>query len=442
MSRRGRKTDLAERIEIGDRWKGGQTDRQIAKAMQRSIATVRKWRRRLQNQGRSGLVSRMGRPTNGILGQYPEEICAKIAELKATHRGWGPITILTELQKSGEFAGQKLPSRSRVAAYLKHKGLARKYERRRDLPQPKSQKVERPHQEWEVDAQGKIRIAGVDSASIINIIDVYSRLKIDSLPCLHTTHASTGDYQLVLRRAFVQYGLPEQISLDHDTVFYDSQTNSPFPTVLHLWLISLGIEVRFIHKPPPEEHAIIERAHQTITQQTIPGQTFVARTDLQKALTERVNFLNHDYPSRSLQGQAPLTAFPQAQRSARPFRLEWEQECLDLQLVYNYLACGRWFRQTSSAGMFSLGAQRYNAHTKFAGQALEITFDPLTLEFICLSEKATTPFSLAAKGLSKEVLLGELDPLTSIPYYQLALPFSPQAWREMLLCGDLTATTL
>jgi hypothetical protein len=142
-----------------------------------------------------------------------------------------------------------------------------------------------------------LRLPG-GSASIVNILDVFSHLMIDSLPCLHTTHANTQDYQLLLRRAFVAYGLPEQISFDHDSVFYDNQTASPFPTVLHLWLVALGIGVRFMHKTPPLEHARIERHHQTFTDED----------DLQKALTGRILFLNTDYPSRSLRGQAPLSA--------------------------------------------------------------------------------------------------------------------------------------
>jgi len=196
--------------------------------------------------------------------------------MREAHPGWGPLTLLVELKKDARFVRKTLPSRSRIAAYLKQKDRVRKYERHRKLPEPKPQVIERPHQEWEVDAQGKITIDGVGSASIINIGDVFSHLKIDSLPCLRTSHASTSDYQLVLRRAFVQYGLPDQISLDHDSVFYDNQTCSPFPTVLHLWLISLGIGVRFIHKTPPAEHAQIERTHQTITNQAILGQTFTS----------------------------------------------------------------------------------------------------------------------------------------------------------------------
>ncbi len=60
---------------------------------------------------------------------------------------------------------------------------------------------------------GKIAVDGLGSVSIINVLDVFSCLKIDSQPCLNTTHANTQDYQLVLLRAFVGYGLPEQISL-------------------------------------------------------------------------------------------------------------------------------------------------------------------------------------------------------------------------------------
>jgi hypothetical protein len=378
----------------------------------------------------------MGRPATGALGQFPGEISDEVLQKRETHPGWGPLTILAELKKDTRFVGLRLPSRARIAAYLKQKGKVKKYEHHQELLEPPPATVERPHQEWEVDAKGKMVIAGLDSASIVNILDVFSHVKIDSLPCLRTTHANTQDYQLIFRRAFVCYGLPEQVSFDHDSVFYDNQTTSPFPTVLHLWLIALGVEVRFIHQTPPAEHARIERHHQTMIQQAIVGQSFAKEADLQKALADRLLFLNCDYPSRSLHGQAPLSACPQARQTSRPYRLEWERELLDMQRIYDYLAQGCWFRLTSSVGMFSLGSQHYNAGSTFAHQTLEITFDPSTHEFVCLPEKATEPFHLAAKGLSKETLMGELDPLTAIPAYQLTLPWSPQAWRESALLGS------
>jgi hypothetical protein len=66
-------------------------------------------------------------------------------------------------------------------------------------------------------------------------------------------------------RAFLTYGLPLRLSLDHDTVFFDNTTPSPFPTRLHLWLLALNIEVVFTGVRRPTDHASIERTHQTMT---------------------------------------------------------------------------------------------------------------------------------------------------------------------------------
>lgn len=442
MAQRGRKTTLEERIEIGERSEAGQTDPEIAVEMGPSVWTVRKWRRKYRREGRSGLVSRMGRPPTGALGQFSLEIRDAVREMREDHSGWGPLTIRTELENDPRFAGKRLPSRSRIAAFLNQEEFTRKYERHSELPQPPAGDPKRAHEEWEVDAQGVIEIPDLGSVSIINIGDLFSRLKVDSLPCLDTSHPNTLDHQLVFRRAFVRHGLPERVSLDHDSVFYDNASASPYPTTLHLWLIALGIKVRFIQKKPPAEHSVIERTHQTVTQQAIAGQDFADGSALQESLSDRLDFLNLRYPSRSLGGQPPLVTCPGAQHSGRPYRLEWEEDMLDMQRVYDYLARGRWFRRTSSQGQFSLGAYRYNVGKHFSNQTLEITFDPQTGELICVSEDGSREIRLAAQGLTKAELMGELSPLVTLPAYQLALPFSRSIRREIMLCNDLTGMTL
>jgi len=292
-----------------------------------------------------------------------------------------------------------------------------------------------------MDAQGVIEVAGLGKVSIINIGDVYSRMKVESLPCPDTSHPNTQDYQTILRRAFARVGLPERITLDHDSVFYDNTSRSPFPTLLHLWLLALNVEVRFIQKPPPQEHSRIERDHQTLTWQAVVGQHFGDNAALQKALSDRLDFLNRRYPSRALGGKPPLLAFPEAVRSPRPYRLEWEAEMLDLQWVYAYLAQGRWFRKASSPGQFTLGGWRYNAGKSFAGQTLEITFAPDTQEFVATSEDGKQTVRLPAQGLTIADLMGELSPLSACSAYQLSLPFSRSAWRETLLSAQLSGTT-
>jgi hypothetical protein len=441
MVQRGQQTTLEERIEIGERWKVGQTDPEIALAVGRSYWTVRKWRRKYQREGRQGLASHMGRPTGGALSHYPTDMRETIHQMREENPGWGPLSILTELGIDPRFAGQKLPSRSRIAAFLKQKDLTRDYERHSDLPQAQAERAQEPHEQWEVDAQGTIQVPDLGAVTLINISDLFSRLKVDSLPCVHTSHPNTADYQLVLRRAFLQYGLPLRISFDHDSVFFDNVCPSPFPTTLHLWLIALGIEVRFIEQPPPAEHSVIERTHQTITQQAIAGRTFGDDASLQKHLSERLAFLNLHFPCRSLGGRAPLMVYPEARHSGQPYRLEWEEAMLDLQLVCDYLSLGRWFRRTGSLGQISLGAQRYGVGKDFREQMLEITFDPQTREFVCLPADASQKIRLPIRGLTTSDLMGELHPLNTLPAYQLALPFSRSTWRQMALCDELTGTT-
>jgi hypothetical protein len=66
-----------------------------------------------------------------------------------------------------------------------------------------------------MDAQGIMRVEGVGKVSLINLVDVTSRLKAESYPSLETTNPALPDYQLSLRRAFLTYGLPQTLTLDH-----------------------------------------------------------------------------------------------------------------------------------------------------------------------------------------------------------------------------------
>jgi transposase len=424
MSKKGHPTTLEERVTIAERASAGKSSRKIAQELGRPVATVRKWRQRYKREGRAGLVSKIGRPAAGALAQSSPEMKAAILEMREKQPGWGALTLRLELAKDQRFTGQKIPSRARIAAYLKEKQKVRKYERHEALPEPEKQPLQRPHQEWELDAMGVTTVTGLGKVSFINLLDIFSHVSVDSHACLHTSHPKAEEYQRVLRRAFVRYGLPEQISLDHDSAFYDNKSASPFPSRIHLWLLALGVEVRFIHKRPPLEHARIERHHQTMARQAFEGQTFANLAELQQNLQARILFLNQEYPTRALNGQPPLQAFPQARHSSRSFHPQFEAQLLNMQRVYAYLKSARWFRKVSSVGTFSLGGHLYNASTRFAEQTLEITFAQESGQLVCLPEKSEPVFYLDVKGLTKATLMGNAALLPGYTAHQLALPFA------------------
>lgn len=433
MARRKESTSLEERVAMAEKAAAGKTDREIATEMGYSRWTVRKWRRKAHTEGEAGLTPRRGRPPTGILGTFPPEVRLALRQMREEHPGWGPETLRLELAGRG-LTGASLPSRSRIAAFLRQEGLTRPYRHRSDLPQPSPASPRRVHEEWAMDAQGVIQTPSGE-VSVINIIDEVSHLLVGSRLSFGTSHPSQRDYQVALRLAFSQYGLPERISLDRDGVFYDNNSSSPFPTSLHLWLIGLRVEVRFIQRPPPQEHSRIERTHQTVERQAIWGQAPADTAAFQRRLDRRREFLNQRYPSASLGGKPPLVAFPEARHSGRPYRPEWEEEMLDMDRVGAYLAQGRWFRRTSSQGQFGLGGHLYTLGKRFARQEVKITFDPQTWELICQPQNGEPAVRLPIQGVSKADLMGELHPLTSVPAYQLSLPLSPSSQRELILAG-------
>jgi len=240
MLRRGQTTSFQERLDITERAAAGQSDPAIAAALGCSVWTVRTWRSLGQHQGRSGLSSQMGRPPTGPLRRLPTGMREAIVQMRRTHPGWGPTTLLAELRVDHRWADHPLPSRSRIAALLSAEHLTRRYQKLSPLPTPAIQPQDAPHDEWELDAQGSMHVAGVGKVSLITVIDVVSRLKVESYPCLDTTNPPFEAYQLMLRRAELSTGLPRRITFDHGTVFYDNTSPSPFPTRLHLWLLADG----------------------------------------------------------------------------------------------------------------------------------------------------------------------------------------------------------
>jgi hypothetical protein len=246
-----------------------------------------------------------------------------------------------------------------------------------------------------------MRVEGVGQVSLISVVDVVSRLKVESYPGMETTNPGLADYQLTVRRACLTSGLPETLTLDHGTVFSDQTTPSPFPTRVHVWLLALGSQVRCTRKRCPTDHANTLRTHQTMTAQALLGQTYPSPCALWRGLDERREVLNHHLPSRVLSHQAPLEAYPGASYSRRAYRPEWEEELLALEQVYAYLAQGRWLRSIRSTGFFGLGGYRYSLGKCFAQRSVAVRFDPDSMAFICLPEGSEETIRLTTQGLTK-----------------------------------------
>lgn len=424
-------TSLAERIDIVESSTAGEAAWRISRRLGWRQSTIRKWRKRGRKWGRAGLVSHMGRPARGALSSFPEEVSATLLRWRQEHPGWGPVTLRKEMEQHPAFKGQKLPAPAHIGRFLRGKGLTKPYERHQQLPQAEKP-VGLPHEVWEMDAQGYQFIPEVGQVTLINLNDRGSHLRLISYPCWLGNkrverHANTGDYQTALRLAFVDWGLPQALQVDHESVFFDNKSKSPFPTLLHLWLVALGVMLHFGRYGRATDQGMTERSHQLWSGQVTEGATFANWQALYDALYQRRDFLNTILPCASLDGQPPLVAYPQARHSGRPYRLEWEGELLDLERIYAYLGRGRWFRRVAANGIISLGSTVYYVGRKWKQQQIEVTFNPDARQFSCFDTAAQLLKTFPLRGISIESLMADVFPLVHFPVFQLALPFS---WKE------------
>lgn len=423
---------IEQKVEIIEALEKGEPVWRIARRMAIQPRTIRKWRQRASAAGRAGLESKMGRPSKGALSSYEPAIGEALRQWRQTHPGWGATTLLTELTDHEAFQGQRLPSRSAIARFLNEEGLVEASAPRVLLPNSSPLKAKHPHQIWEMDARGYERIADVGMVSLIDLNDRFSHARLLSYPCYLgrnrvERHAETADYQAALRTAFMQWGLPEMLQVDHESVFYDNRTRSPFPTCFHLWLVALGIPLTFIPVHQPTAQGMTERSHQLWYHQVLQGQTFPDWAALFEALRKRCFVLNHRLPCHATGDQPPLVAYPDARHSDRPYQLLHEPEMLSLQRVYDYLAQGRWFRFVSQNGTLSLGGSIYYLGAQWHKQQAEITFQPTEKSLSFHDDSGRLITTKPIQGLSIATLMGDISDFSRLPPFQLTLPFS---WPE------------
>jgi transposase-like protein len=142
--------------------------------------TVHEWLRRYASKGLAGLVDGSTRPLS-CPHQMPAEIEARIVELRQLHPGWGPRTLLHELERSEV---ESLPSLSAIHRCLVRHGLitpqARKRKRKRKRSDYKRWERSRAMELWQMDIVGGVKLADGSEAKIVSGVDDHSRFCVSA----------------------------------------------------------------------------------------------------------------------------------------------------------------------------------------------------------------------------------------------------------------------
>lgn len=399
----------------------------IATELHCTRQTVRKhWRRWSKGQ----LPRPRGRVRRGILSTFPPALGERAVAMKRAHPRWGPAVVRLELAALPEFREQRLPSPARLTALFHSRCPEAVQPRRRSAyPQRPPQRATVPHQRWQMDGKEQVALGASEAATVLSIRDPVAALMINSQAILTTTahgkrKVTRQEAQQALRSGFEHFGLPLQVQTDHEAV-YTGAPQADFPSPFTLWLVGLGMVHVTSRERRPTDQPQIERTHRTHGDLLWNNGSAVSLETLQQQLDACDQRYNRDFPAQAAgcQGRPPLTVYPTAVYSGRPYRqtLEW---CLfHLEWVDAYLAARVWMRQVSASGHVSLGDHLYHVSRAHAHQRLAVRFSPSQRTF-CFSTTDGHPVAeLPTVGLSQADLIGYAQPsLPSHTPWQLPLP--------------------
>jgi hypothetical protein len=187
--------------------------------------------------------------------------------------------------------------------------------------------------------------------------------------------------QSSLRQAFGCWGLPAEMGLDNGLPWGDRYE---LPSALALWLVGLGVVLKFLPVGQKQLNGVIERAQGT-GQRWCEPQTCASAAQLQERLEEMDLIQRQDYPS--FPEGSRLDVFPELLQVVRPYSRAWEEENWDLRRAQQYLSGHAVVRRANKQGQVSVYDHCYSIGARNRGQRVLIYYDPGTNEWVCTLEQ-------------------------------------------------------
>jgi hypothetical protein len=202
--------------------------------------------------------------------------------------------------------------------------------------------------------------------------------------------------QAQLRLAFACWGLPGCIRVDNGAPW---GSTGDFPTALSLWIIGLGVGVRWNHPRRPQENGVVERSQGTSARWCEPW-TCTTPEELQARL-ERMDRLHREvYPYREQLSR--LEYFPGLKHSGRPYDPAVEAELWQFSRVAEHLSTYVVMRRVDRSGLVSLYNLGHYVGKLHEGKDVYVMYDPNLSEWVFSDREGRQLRRQPAEELSQE----------------------------------------
>jgi transposase InsO family protein len=315
-----------------------------------SRPTGYKWWSRYLQHGLDGLADQSRRPRQSP-HQTETAMEAAVLALRDQHPTWGGRKLRTVLRRQG---WSSVPSASTITEIL----------RRHDRLDPDRTHSRGPWQRfvypqpndlWQLDFKGHFSLVE-GRCHPLTVLDDHSRYVLGLFACANEQEPTVRSH---LTSLFQRYGLPQRILTDNSGPWGSTQPAQPL-TLLSIWLLRLGIDVRHGRFYHPQTQGKVERVHRTIKADLLQQHRYPSLASAQAAFAEWRQTYNQLRPHDALELAVPATRY---QCSPRPFPdplppLEYD----DADIV----------RVVRQAGEISYRGQRYRLSLALRGQPVAL----------------------------------------------------------------------
>jgi transposase InsO family protein len=321
--------------------------------------TLHRWLVRYATDGLAALADKSSKPDRCPHQMVPE-VEARIVELRRSHPGWGPRTILNKLRRELK----QPPSRAAIYRCLVRHRLIQPKQRRRRREDYKRWERSRAMELWQLDVLGHVKLATGIAVSVVTGIDDHSRFCVIAKVVERATARPVCD---ALLEALTTHGIPEQILTDNGKVFTGRLGRRPANVLFDRICLNNGIRHILTAPYSPTTTGKIERLHKTMRKEFFSDNSFETIDDMQAALEIWVSDYNHEREHQALGDVPPIRRF----ELARPPSLEVidGEVAVEVPPTPPKKVVGR---RVDRAGRISILKHRYHVGRHLAGEAVTI----------------------------------------------------------------------
>ena len=321
--------------------------------------TVHRWLTRYASEGLGALADRSHRPGT-CPHQMAAEVEARIVDLRKTHPGWGPRTLLTKLRRELEDP----PSRSAIYRCLVRHRLIDPAPRRRRASDYRRWERSRPMELWQIDVMGGVRLSNGSQLSVVTGIDDHSRFCVMAMLVERATARPVCD---ALVDALKRHGIPEQILTDNGKVFTGKLARKPANVLFDRICLNNGIRHLLTAPYSPTTTGKIERLHKTMRKDFFSLRVFSTIDDAQQDLDRWVDHYNTEREHQAIGDVPPVRRFELARTPS--FEVVDGEVAIDAEPEVAKKVVGR---RVDSGGRIKVLKHRYHVGAYLAGQTVSV----------------------------------------------------------------------